>query len=255
MNPRLAAWLPSYGADLRVALEQARAQRYRAVHASTAIIAAREFPRSARRHLQKFLGDLGVELGALAVDFPGLGVADPQRGQERLDQVRATLELAAELGVPRAAVALGGLHDPRSQGLAREALQQVAELADRVGVQTSIRNPLDPPAVLLEALGAVGCPYLSVALDTAAAGALAAVGPAAAERVGTVYLRDVRQAGERVEEVPFGQGEVDFTRLLANLATARGELPLVVRHDGAGGVDALRHGREYMDSLLSRRNG
>ena len=58
--------------------------------------------------------------------------------------------------------------------------------------------------------------------------------------------------GERVEEVPFGQGVVDFRALLAQVAAGPTDARLIVRHDGAGGVDALRQGREYMESLVGR---
>lgn len=249
----LAAWLDSYGVVLRDSLRVAASQGYRLARANTASgeLDPRAFTDSARRHLRKYLRDIGLQLDGLSLHYAGAGLADAATAAERLARLKGTLELCAALDVRHAGVSLGGFDDPRSAGLAREMVGEVADLADRIGVRTAILVP----AGAWESAGAhvrrLGCPALRLAVDTAAlpsADALAA----AADLLGDVHLRDVRPVGERVEEVPFGQGVVDFRALLAQVAAGPTDARLIVRHDGAGGVDALRQGREYMESMIGR---
>jgi sugar phosphate isomerase/epimerase len=247
MNDRpLAAWLPSYTSGLRAALELAVGQGYRAVHTSTTEgeLDPRQMSRSARRHLRKYLQDVGVSLGALAVEHPGAGLADPARADERFDQLRQTLALCTDLGVRQATVNLGGFEDARLGGLARELLGAVAESADRYGITTSINDPAESPESCAREIAVLGCPQLRLALDTAAlAGREAAAGTVAA-MVGSVYLRDARRRGDQMEETAFGR------HLLGLLESGCEDAALVVRRDASAGVDALLQGREYMQSLL-----
>ncbi len=253
--PRLAAWLDSYRAGLRNGLDRAAETGYRFVQANAAgtELNPGEFGLSACRHLRKYVADLGLHLDALALDYPGVGLADPARAAERFDRLKSTVELAARLNVRRATVSLGGLDDPKAGPLARELLAAVADLADRTGIETAIRDPGGFSADDLEQVRRLACPQLRVALDTATDATSAGVTPLnVAELLGGVYLRDVRHTGGSFEEVPYGRGEIDFRELLAQVDAVGGEIPLIVRHDSPGGVDALRQGREYIESLLGR---
>lgn len=254
MHPeRLAAWLDSYRLGLRESLLVASEQGYRLVQAGTyrGELNPAELSASGRRHLRKVLRDLGLGLDALGLEHPGAGLCDPGRAEERVAQFRETLTLCKDLGVSRAAVRLSGFDDAGTHDLARELLAVTAELADRYGIQTTIHDPAAQPEQLFQRLREVGCPLLRVGLDTATlpdANELAAAAPL----VGTIHLRDVRRAGGQTEEVPFGRGDVDFPALLSQLAAAEVDPSLALRHNGPGGVDALRQGREYIGSLLGR---
>jgi sugar phosphate isomerase/epimerase len=255
MHPeRLAAWLDSYRAGLRGGLEAAAGQGYRFVQANAAggDLDPRDFSASARRDLAKYLQNMGLRLDALALDYPGAGLADPTAAGERVERLRATLEMCAALRAPRVAVSLSGFEDARTGPLARELLGVVADLADRAGVDASISGGADPPAVTAAQVRLLGCPHLHVALDTARLPGTPDAVVAVADTVGAVTLRDVRRAGDQYVEVPFGAGDVDFLALLGQLHAAPADVSLVVRHDAAGGVDALRQGREHMASLFNR---
>jgi sugar phosphate isomerase/epimerase len=251
---RLAAWLDSYRVGLREGLEAAAGQGYRFVQANSAgrEFDPREFSASARRDLGKYLQNMGLQLDALALDYPGVGLADPTAASERVDRLRAMLDLCVALRVPRAAVSLSGFEDARTGPLARELLGVVADLADRAGVDASISGGADAPAVTAAQVRLLGCPRLHVALDTARLPGTPDAVIAVADTVGAVTLRDVRRAGEQYVEVPFGEGDVDFVALLGQLQAAPVAASLVVRHDAAGGVDVLKQGREYMASLFDR---
>lgn len=246
----LAAWLNAYRSDLRDALSRAAGDGFRA--ADTAIgrgfLEPADFGASAQRHLRKTLRDMGLRLDGVAVLTPGAGLADPQHASERMDRLRETVALGTALGVPRVTVNLSGFDDPRQGPLATELLAAVAELSDRFGVQIAVHDPLAPPDQTAARLSALGCPTMSLALDTARQ-----VGPAQAADVvrmtGALHLRDVRRRQDGFEETAFGEGDVDFREWLAGLAAADRPPALVVRSDGARGVDALRQGREYIERI------
>jgi sugar phosphate isomerase/epimerase len=249
-----AAWLASYRRELRAALAAARGDGYRRIVASTLQpdFNPREFGATARRHFAKHLRDLGLGLDALALPWSGGGLADAQRGDERLAQLRATLELCGDLGVRRATATVAGLGGEQPDALAGGALAAVADLADRTGIQVALHVPGADPVAAATAIGRLGCPGVRLALDSASPLTVQS-GIALSGMIGLAQLRDVRRAAGTVEEVEFGQGDVDFEAVLGVLSEAGGDAPLVIRRDAPdAGVDALRQGREYIQSLLIR---
>jgi len=250
---RLAAWLDSYRAPLKDALQAAVADGYHLLEANAARgeFDPRELGTSARRHLSRYVRNLGAELTALSIEWPGLGLADPRRADQRVDQLRRVLELCADLRVRHAGVSLSGFDHPKVAPLAQELLGVVGDLADRFGVDVVVHGGQPPSDALVQSIRAAQCPSLQIGVDT---GHLVA-GVEAVERyaalVGSVRLRDVRPAGAQVEEVPFGQGRVDFPALLARLEGGGYGGPFVVRRDQPG-IDAMRQGREYIASLIAR---
>lgn len=249
---RLAAWLAAYPLDFKNALNAARHDAFRSVHADTlrADFQPQDFSHSARRHVLRYLRDLGMTLDAITAAFPGRGLADAALTEQRLAHLRATVELCTDLGVGSSLVTVSGFADPATAGLAHEVLAATADLADRAGVQLAIQSA-DAPETVAEQIARVGCPNLALAVDTAHTGRPAALS-ASGGRIGAVHLRDVRHTGDRVEEVPFGTGEVDFARVLADLGEAAYSGAFVVRRDAANApVDAMRQAREYVVSLLN----
>lgn len=247
----LAAWTGAYPLNLRESLETAADQGYRLIHAPTTTGDLRpgEFDRSARRHLRKYLDDLGLQLSGLAVLHPGPGLADPAHADERFATLRDTLALAVDLGVRQVAVRLGGFGDPRTRPLAEELLTAVADLSEQFGVEAAVNPASDSPAELTARVRALGTPRVGLAIDTGGLSPGADIVPLA-DRLTLTYLRDGRRGPAGFEETPLGQGDVDFRSLLAQLEAAPRRPALVVRHDGPGGVDALRRGREYICSLI-----
>lgn len=251
---RFSVWLESYRGDLKQKLRQAGADNFRLLEASIARpeLNPADLGRSARRHLSRYLQDLGTRIDSIALPLPRLGLADPQGGDEALTRFRLMLELCRELGAPRAGVSLAGFADERTAGFAREMLAAVADLADRHSVQVAVHSPMEDPALVAEEIRRLDAPLVRLGVDAAR---LSAESSAAdwAEQLGALHLRDARRAAERIEEVDWGQGDVDFVKILSE-AEARGYAnPLCIRQDAPGvGVDALRRGREYIRTLLDR---
>jgi len=251
---RLAAWLDSYGVGLRTALETAARQGYRTVQASAIAgeLRPREFSRSGRRHLRKFLKDLGLQLDACAANYPGAGLCDSAHADQRLAEFRDTLALCADLGAPRAGVTLGSLAAADETPLAREMLANVAEMASHFGITTAIHDQASPLPAAADEVRRLGCEHLRVAFD-AAQSVADPVDPAlGADTLGTIYLRDVRRQGDAFEEVPYGRGEVDLRTLATLPDVISGHAALVLRRDPTAGVDALRQGREYILNFSDR---
>lgn len=248
----VAAWVDSYRQGLKSALQSACGDGFRIVQAGAAgELDPREFSRSAGRHLTRYLRDLGLNLDALAAEFPGLGLADRQSADQRVDELRCTLALCAELRAPTAATRVCGFADESSRPLAEEMLGVVAELADRYGVAVAIQSGRDDPALVAERLRSLDCPKLRIALDSGTWQPAPDYPRGLAGLVGMVHLRDVRRAGSRVEEVAYGEGEVDFPALLGRLAEGGYGGALTIRRDAAAaGIDAMRQGRDYVEALL-----
>jgi sugar phosphate isomerase/epimerase len=254
MGPaELAAWLDSYPLSVKDALHAAAADGFRAITANVARgdLDPRELTRSARRHLSRYLRDLGLRLGSIAVEWPDLGLADPRHSDQRADQLRLALELCADLGVTRAAVTLAGFGSEAHRPRALEMLGVVAGLADRFDVAVAVQGGTDDPGGAVEPIRALACPGLRLGIDTACLPADAQQMAPLAGLAGSAFLRDVRRVGAQLEETPFGQGQVDFPVVLALLEAGGYAGPLIVRR-AAPAVDALRQGREYIAALMNR---
>lgn len=255
--PPLAAWLDSYRADLKSALNAAARDGFTRVGANSAAgsLDPREFSRSAQRDFSRYLRNLGLSLDALGAEFGGAGLADPQRGEQRLTQLAQTLALARAVGAPRSVVTIRGFADERRADLAHEMLQHAADLATQHDVQLAIAADPADLAPLADRLRTLNCPHLGVRLESAETpepGPLAALNNVG---VAAVHLHDVvRRGGAQVEEVPFGSGDVDFAGLLGWLAETEYRGSLTLRQDATTPrVDALRVGREYVTALLAGR--
>lgn len=250
----ISAWLDSYRLSVKDALAAASAAGYRLVQPSALDpdLDPTRLSRTGRRHFNHVLSSLGLRADALGVVFPAGGLADPSRADERLERLRAALELCADLGVTTAVTSMAGLDDPRRAALARESLDAVAGFADRCNVRVSLLTPGSEAPKLAEELKRLGSPQLTVGLDTAALPPGADPSELLTLGVGELHLRDVRRAGEQFEETEFGSGDVDLRRLLRTLQECEYRGGIAIRRDRAADpVDALRAGRQYVRSLLA----
>lgn len=248
---RTAAWLDAYPRDLKASLHAAAADGFPRVTVGTLRpeLDPRAFGPSARQHLRRYVRDLRLELEATAAVFPGAGLADPREGEQRLARLDASLRLAAELGAFRSIVNVSGWSEPGACGLASEALERAAALADRYGVPLAVQTRTAELDELAQALDRLNCPTLALALDT---GGLTGAEPLpkTSAPLGAVVLRDTRRVGERVEETVLGQGELDLHAVLGALAAVDYRGGLTIRVPRSASVDAMRLAREYVAALL-----
>lgn len=250
-DPSLSAWLDYYRAPLREALERSRSDGFRSAvpNTTSADFDPTGFSRTARRHFCKHLESIGLRLGAVAVEFPAAGLADSSDADRRMAHLGSSLELSRDLGIRRVLVRIGGFSDPRNAALAVEALENTADLADRIGIAVAVQCESEGVEALVGHLRRLGCPNLRLGLDSAAFAGCGVILPAAVEWLDSLYLRDGRRVGAGFEETAFGRGEIDLAGLLAVAESADRPIHLTVRRDIPGGVDALRQGREYISRL------
>lgn len=238
------AWLGSYGAGFKPALETARTDGFRLIEAdaTAGVLRPRELSQSARRHLARHLRDLGLGLHGLGAEFEGSGLSDPSHADARLAELRDVVALARELAAP---VVQTRVCDP-SKPLGGEILREIARLADGSGVRVVVHGPAGE---LAKEVRSLGVDRLAVGLDSAASPDAAADARACDGVIGGVFLRDVRRHERNVAQVPFGEGEADFPRLLAELARNGYVGPYTLRWDGPGGARVMRRGLEYFRML------
>lgn len=253
-NPRsLSVWLDSYRRDLKGSISAAAGHGFASIQPNIATnreLSAAEFTRSARRHFARYIRDMGVSVDALAAAFPGAGIADPANAEIRLAELRRTLEAAREIGIPRAIVTIGGFADQKQDGFASEMVTAAGDLAEATGVEIALLPTDSGIEALVESVHRTDCPSLRLAIDSAG---LSPTSPDQGYRLAScLHLRDGRRTGSEIEEVDFGQGQVDFRAILARFSGVdRAPPSLVIRQDRAGSVDAVRAGREYIGSLFS----
>ncbi|QOJ15041.1 MAG: sugar phosphate isomerase/epimerase [Planctomycetia bacterium] len=245
----LACRLASYPLTFKSALERAAQDGFSGVVADALRpdFHPDDFGASARRHLLRHLRDLGTPLVQLAAEQNGAGLADPEHADTRLSGLVRVLELARGLNTPGVTTRIAGFADAQRGTFAREILGEVARAADARGVTVSVAADPSDAAALVDAIRALDCPWLRIGMDTAG---VAPPEPAAVAHAGLLDLRDVKLRGERIEEVEFGSGDVDFRAWMAALVSSGFGGVLAVRRDVPGSVDALRRGREYVASLL-----
>ncbi|MFN0136345.1 MAG: sugar phosphate isomerase/epimerase family protein [Phycisphaerae bacterium] len=250
-QPPIAVWLNSYEQSLKPALDSAARDGFGLIQINAA--AERElqdFSRTAQRHFAHHLQSLGMEVDALAAAHGGLGLADRDKGDDRIIDLRRTLELCAALHIPRATVNIAGFSDETTRPLADESLRIAAELASNFGVTLAVQTSTADIPALADHLHRLRCPNLGLAVDS-----VQSVADDLRDKlhghVHAAYVRDARKLGQQFEEADYGRGDVDFAGFLGRLADWEYRRPLTLRRSGlAGSVDALRRGREYFQSLL-----
>ncbi len=251
----LAVRIDSYRQSLRAALDIARQQQFRVLQAGTvgSDLSPREFGQSARRHLVRHLSSLGLRLDCLTVDFSGDGLCEVDRAEPRLRHLTDTLKLCRDLGISRAAVRCGGLNAADTEPHVIQVLAEIAERADRHGIDVAVDAAGGTPMEAAEVVARLRCPRLGVALDSASLAGSGSTVELPRGGLLAVSLRDARRSGNVIEEQEFGAGEVPFDGLLRALSEAGYEQTLAIRRDSARDpIDALRRGGEYVRLLLER---
>lgn len=185
------------------------------------------------------------------------GVRSDEHWAENLAAVKANARIARRLGVGLVTLHAGFLPHNRADPLRSvmlERLGAVVDAFDDCGVRVGFETGQESAETLLEALADLDRPHAGVNFDPANM-ILYGMGDAvdalrkllAAGRVVQVHVKDALptgQAGTWGQEVPVGQGTVDWTALFAALREAGGE--------GAGRAGGQTHG---CDLLIEREAG
>lgn len=228
-NPGIGVVLDSFGQPIKDALQSASRLGFRRVEmpATPGEVDPASLSRSGRRDLRHYVSGLGLQLSAVGGDLGGARFGDSSTMEHRLEKTIGIIELAAELRVPIVTTHLGRVDAEALQsGCVREAVDQLAEAADRTGTLIAFRTGSADPRAIANLLRDVNCHSLGACYDPAALlidgfDPLASV-DLLADRILIARARDaVAGSGQRPgHETPIGAGQIDFAEYLATLDQA-----------------------------------
>jgi sugar phosphate isomerase/epimerase len=246
--------------DPKRGMQQAARMGFRAVElrALDGDIDPANLSESGRRHLHRYVRDIGLQLAALDADFGAGGMADPAAVDACVQRTGQVLAMARELGVPIVTGSVGRLDDadPRREQIA-SALRSIAEQADRIGTIYAVCTSYTAPNQLRRLVDELACPAVRVCTDP---GYLVMSGydpvsatSTLAEHVVLSHARDglagTSQSAGR--EVPLGQGHVNWLAYLATLSAADYAGPQILRRtDAERPLEDLQAGRDTLESQL-----
>ncbi|MFQ5411330.1 MAG: sugar phosphate isomerase/epimerase family protein [Phycisphaerae bacterium] len=262
-KPGLSVCIEDLRLTLKNALVHARRMGFAAVdiRAKDGPISPAELTRTGQRHLLRHLADLGLRLGSLRGPTGGAGYADPAAGESRLDTMRAILNLASALRVPVVSTTLGQSREEGTATLndrAIEALEALADDADRLGVMVAVETTGMESRQLGDLLARINCPGLGACCDS---GAMLMQGEdphrladTLAGRVRLVRARDAVAGTESItgHEVALGEGDLDIRTFWAGLRESgfTGDIVLS-RTTGSNPTRDLLQAKERFESIQS----
>lgn len=261
-TPQLGIDLQDLRTDAKSALRQAAQMEFRAIElpAAQGETTPQTLSPSGRRHLQRLVADLGLNISALSADFAGLRLSDSRSIDERVERTCAILDLAADMSVPVVTAGVGALTHPETgepSDAAVSALRRIGEFADSRDRVFAIRPSYDSVERLAVVLNAIGCPMIRIGLDPAAM-LMAGVNPmGTAQKLGPqvslIHMRDAvpGHPDRPGQETRLGEGEVDIRGLLKSLEEWEYRGPLIVRRtDSANPALDLANAREYLRQMM-----
>lgn len=260
--PQMGIDLQDLRTDAKSALRQAAGMEFQTVEvpAAEGETTPQSLSPSGRRHLQRLVADLGLNMSALSADFPGFRLSDPRSIDERVERTCAILDLAADMSVPVVTAGVGALTHPQTgepSEAAISALRRIGEFADARDRVFAIRPSHDSVERLAAVLASVGCPWIRIGLDPAAM-LMAGVNPLATmqrlgPQVSLIHMRDgvPGNPDHPGQETRLGEGEVDVRGLLASLQEWEYQGPLILRRtDASNPALELASARDFLRRMM-----
>lgn len=226
--------------------------------------------------LLKVLRDSHLDFSGTMIGYPGEdyatpamikrtgGFGDPATRPERLEIFKRAVDQTAEMGLQILASHAGFIPEPGSpeRGSFLDCLGEAAEYAASKGVIFAMETGQETAELLRRTLDEMALGSLKVNFDPAnmllydmgdPIHAVTLLGP----DIVHVHAKDARppvEKGQWGEEVPLGEGEVDFPAFLYALAEAGYAGPLVVERevgDQAQRTKDIRDGISYLRKLVT----
>lgn len=222
------------------------------VYAVSGEMAPEAMDAGARRAFRDFVAERGLEISALCGDLGGHGFRLADENPRKVARSKEIVDLAADLGTKVVTTHIGAVPADRggeTYATMRGACLELGDYAASKGVTFAIETGPEKAVALKGFLEAVGSPGIGVNLDPANLVMVAGDDPAAAARILGPHIvhthaKDGRQLqpcdpeevycsfadgtfgelekrkGRIFEEVPLGEGSVDWDAYLAALAEA-----------------------------------
>ena len=224
---KIGIHLESLGLPLRGTLREAQRLGVRGVQADAlGELSPHSLSQTGRTAFRRLLQSHNLELTALGCPLRR-GLDSPEDQQQRIDHTKAVLGLSVDLGARIAIVQAGRVpekaDDPRAT-LLTEALLVLGRHGDQIGAVLALETGLESGPVLRAFLDRFDTGGLGANLDPAnlLMGGFDPYESARALHGRVVHsnAKDARMTGasRTAQEVPLGQGDIDWMRYLAVLA-------------------------------------
>lgn len=226
--------------------------------------------------LKGALDKYGIEVTALNTSGPGplkydfyqgpltIGVVPREYRHARIDHLKEASDFARKLGIPALHTHFGFIpEDPNDSLYAEtvEAIREVARHAKDNGQTVLYETGQETPITLLRAIHDVGLDNQAVNLDTANLILYGKGHPLdALDVIGRYVLglhakdglfpTDPHKLGE---EVPIGQGKVNFPRLIQRLKELNYTGPVTIEREISGPrqIEDIRQSKIYLEKLIA----
>ena len=236
INVRIGIWVDDLRLGVRGGLKHAEALACEAVgiDAFTKDLNPQTLSQTGRRELAHKCRAAGVTLAALRADVGGRRLAEAQSVDVALGRLRASFDLARDLGAARVVVPLGFVPPAADKGRERATLTEAAKVLAQWGSQTGVRPALlggaEPPDDLAQFLDGIDSAGF-LELDLNPGGYLMrGVQPLDAlnrlsKRVALASSSDAYRGGG---EAAFSHGDVPWGEVLVGLSALARNEPLAM---------------------------
>ncbi|HEV2380134.1 MAG TPA: sugar phosphate isomerase/epimerase family protein [Terriglobia bacterium] len=241
----------------------------------TCQVLANTYGPEAAEKLRSALQQYGLEATALVVTGPGpedysfyrgpltIGLVPREYRAARVEHMKRGSEFARQLGIPAIQSHCGFIPENPNDPVYKEtvdAIKEVAGFCRENGQQFRYETGQETPITMLRAIEDVGLDNQGVNFDCANLILYGKANPLdALEIIGRhvqgVHAKDGRyptNPRDLGEEVPIGQGHVDFPRVLASLKSLgyRGAITIEREISGPRQMEDLKHEKAYLQDLI-----
>jgi L-ribulose-5-phosphate 3-epimerase len=243
----------------------------------TCQVAASTYGPEAAAKLQAAVQRYGIEVTSLVVTGPGpekydfyqgpltIGLVPAQYRAARIEHFKRASDFAKTVGIPGLQGHCGFIpenpNDPLYQDVVK-AIREVAGYCRENGQKFRYETGQETPITMLRAIEDVGLDNQGVNFDCANLIMYGKANPVDAlevigRHVQSVHAKDGRyptNPHELGEEVPIGQGHVDFPRVLAGLKNAgyRGAITIEREISGPKQMEDLKKEKAYLEDVIKR---
>lgn len=247
LNNKIGVIVDSFGVGVREGLKKAKEVGADGVqiYAVSGEMDPAVLTGSKRKELRSYIDDLGLEISALCGDLAGHGFQDAEANAEKVEKSKRILDLAVELGTNVVTTHIGIVPDDKN-GRIYEAMQRACEelgvYAKSMNAYFAIETGPEPAAHLKSFLDTLSTNGVSVNFDPANMVMVTGDDPVAGVKLLKDYIVHTHvKDGKRLREVDprdvygfLGYGAMDHEKIaeMASTGAAFEELPL-----GEGKVD------------------